>query len=53
MRASKKEREFLAQESHKWTCDVCKRSNQEIAADYMLEVTSEAVKELESQNVLG
>jgi ubiquitin-conjugating enzyme E2 J1 len=53
IRASKAERKNLAADSKDWKCAVCKMTNKEIADEFMLETTADAVKELEKDNVLG
>jgi ubiquitin-conjugating enzyme E2 J1 len=53
LRATKHERQFLAKESPSWKCETCGKTNGELAADFMTEVTEGAVKNLQAENVLG
>ena len=37
IKSSPKERKMLAQKSHEWTCKVCKKTNKEIADEFLLD----------------
>ena len=48
---SSKERKRLAQKSTSWKCPQCKRTNEEIAAEFLKPLTDEAAEAAEGFNV--